>query len=125
MTPNIQAQIKKIIIKLKKNPKVMAIIIFGSYAKRKTKPLSDIDIAVIAKNPDRNTEAEIASASSNLFDVVNFHKVPAYIKFDILKTGKPAFIRNQKFFTQTKIETLRTYLDTKPLYDKMQEAIMA
>ncbi|HEY9246950.1 MAG TPA: nucleotidyltransferase domain-containing protein [Candidatus Methanoperedens sp.] len=43
-------EINKIMEDLKKYPDVMAIILFGSYARKRMKPLSDIDIAVIIKS---------------------------------------------------------------------------
>jgi predicted nucleotidyltransferase len=56
-----KTEINKTVNELKKFKKVVAIILFGSYAKKKTKPLSDVDIAVIMKNPDKKIEAEVAS----------------------------------------------------------------
>ncbi|MDI6708437.1 MAG: hypothetical protein QME47_05065 [Candidatus Thermoplasmatota archaeon] len=50
------------------------------------------------KNPDKTVEADIASFSSNVFNVVNFHKLPLYIQFEVLKHGKTLFIRDEKFF---------------------------
>ncbi len=43
---------------LKENPKVMAIILFGSRARGNVGPLSDTDLAVILKDPTPEDEAE-------------------------------------------------------------------
>ncbi|MDI6855586.1 MAG: nucleotidyltransferase domain-containing protein [Candidatus Thermoplasmatota archaeon] len=110
---------------IKKHPKVAGIILFGSYAKKKLKPLSDIDIAVIVKNPDKTVEADIASFSSNVFDVVNFHKLPLYIQFEVLKHGKTLFIRDEKFFSEIRREVLRDYLEMSYLYERMSKKILA
>jgi predicted nucleotidyltransferase len=48
-----KSEIDGIVEDLKKYSEVMVIILFGSYAKGKMKPISDIDIAVMLKNPDK------------------------------------------------------------------------
>ena len=110
---------------LKKIKGVIAVILFGSYAKNKQKPLSDIDIAVIARDPDKRIEAEISSFSSNTFDVVNFHRLPLYIQFEVLKHGKVIFLGNEKYFSQIKRNVLKDYLEMSYLYNKMSEKVLA
>lgn len=117
-------EISKIVGELKKYPKVMAILLFGSYVRKKIKPLSDIDIAVIAKNPDKGIEADIASSSSNIFDVVNFHKLPLYIQFEVVKYGEPIFVRDKKYFLKIKREILKNYLEMSYLYERMSKRIL-
>jgi len=117
-------EIKEIIKKLKEYPNVMAIILFGSYAKGEEKPLSDIDIAVLIKNPDKLIEAEVASLSSNFLDVVNFHKLPLYIQFEVFKYGKPLYVRDKNFFTYLKWKTMRDYLEMSYIYKRLAEKIL-
>lgn len=118
-------EINVLVEDIKKHPKVVGIILFGSYVKKKLKSLSDIDIAVIVKNPDKSVEADIASFSSNVFDVVNFHKLPLYIQFEVLRCGKPLFIRDKRIFSEIKGEVLRDYLEMSYLYERMNKRILA
>jgi len=120
-----RAEAEKIAGELKKYQKVMAVILFGSHAKGKAKPLSDIDIAVIVKDPDKKTEAEIAGFSSNVFDMVNFHRLPLYIQFEVLKHGRPLFVRDGVYFSEIKLAVLREYLDTVHLYERVSERALA
>ena len=46
-------EIENLVSELKKYSKVVAVILFGSYARKRIKPLSDIDIAVIIKDMDK------------------------------------------------------------------------
>jgi predicted nucleotidyltransferase len=87
--------IERVIVDLKRFDKVMAIILFGSYAKGNSKPCSDIDLAVITRDPDIEIEAEGSSASSKVLDVVNFHRFPLYIQYEVFKHGKELFVRDQ------------------------------
>ena len=47
-------EIKKIVDSIKTYPEVVAIILYGSHAKNKANPLSDIDIAVSIGREDRS-----------------------------------------------------------------------
>ena len=119
-----KTEISKTVDELKKFKKVVAIILFGSYAKKEAKPLSDVDIAIITKNPDKNIEAEIASFSSKMFDVVNFHKLPLYIQFEVLKHGKVLFVRDEKYLSNLKRKVLREYLEMSDFYERMSRRIL-
>lgn len=118
-------ELDKTVGELKKYPQVMAVILFGSYARGKAKPLSDVDLAVIIKDPDKRAEAEISSFSSNVFDVAPFHRLPLYIQFEVLKYGKPLFVRDEDYFSQVKFSVLREYLEMSPMYERMSERVLA
>jgi hypothetical protein len=96
-----EEEIDKIVKDLKRYPEVMAIILFGSHARGKAKPISDIDIAVITKDSnksletEKSLEAEISSFSSNILDVVPFFRLPLYIQFEVFKYGKTLFVRDE------------------------------
>ena len=121
MEPSINDYMKKI----KKNRKVVAVILFGSYAKRKTKPISDIDLAIIVRNPDSKTEAELGSLYSEKLDVVLFHRLPLYIQFEVFKHGKILFTRNKKYLHELKRRILREYLDVSPMYERISKRVFA
>lgn len=55
--------LKKILRVLSEHPKVVAVYLFGSYAKGEEKSMSDIDIAVIMKEPTKGDEGDIGSFS--------------------------------------------------------------
>ena len=108
---------------LKKYPEVMVIVLFGSYARGKTKPISDRDIAVMFK--DAKLEAEITSFSSHILDVVPFSRLPLYIQFEVIKYGKILFMRDEEYFLDVKRDVLREYLEMSYLYERMSRRILA
>ncbi len=116
--------IEKLVKELKKIKEVEAIILFGSHAKKQAKPLSDIDIAVIVKKPSKKLETEIGSLYSKDIDIVLFHRLPLYIQFEVLKFGKPLFIRNEKFFEKIKFKVLKEYLEMSSSYERMKKLIL-
>lgn len=108
---------------IKGYPEVIAVILYGSHAKGKAGPLSDIDIAVIIK--DKNIEAEIGSLSSNKLDVVPFHRLPLYIQFDVLRDGKILFCRDKKYLKKLKEKVMREYLEMSQMYRRFERRIMS
>lgn len=110
----------EILIKqMKAYPKVVAIFLFGSQVKGTKKPLSDIDIAVILKEPDAEIEAEIGSMYSEELDVVLFHRLPLHIQFEVLKYGRAIFCRDEEFLLNIKRTVLRNYLENSWLYQRI------
>ncbi len=74
---------------------VDAIYLFGSRASGRAKPMSDIDVCIIAKKgiPKEDKEA-ILSHSSRKIDMVFFHDLPYAIRFRVLKEGKPLYVKD-------------------------------
>jgi hypothetical protein len=111
-------ELRKNVEKIKSNPKVVVITLFGSYVKSEQKPISDINIAVVLKNPTSKDEAEIRSLYSDKVDLVLFHWLPLHIQYEVIKHGKELFIRDADYFFEVKL--IRTYLETNWLYRRFE-----
>lgn len=120
----VSKKIKAIIEGLKQYPEVMAIILFGSYAKGTEKELSDIDIAVILKEWNKELEAEIGSMYSNQIDVVLFHRLPLHIQYEVFKYGKELFCRDENFLLECKFKVLRNYLEMSWMYERIKARVL-
>ncbi|MEO0269864.1 MAG: nucleotidyltransferase domain-containing protein [candidate division WOR-3 bacterium] len=117
-------EINNIIKRLKEHPKVVAVYIFGSYAKGYKNINSDIDIAVIMKDISFEDEAEIGSMYSKKIDLVLFHKLPLYIQFEVLKYGKEIFVKDEEYLKEIKFKVLREYHEMQRYYQMMKESIL-
>ncbi len=126
MSTKFDVDFDKTIEEIKKHEKVVAIIIFGSSVKCKgeSKPLSDIDIAVIVRDPDREIEAEVGSMSSDRLDVVLFHRLPLHIQFEVLKFGREEFVRDGEYLLNIKREVLKDYLEMSPTYERIARKVL-
>ena len=113
-----------LIEKIKEFPEVLAIIFFGSYAKETAKEISDIDIAVIVKNPDKDIESEIGSMYSPKIEVVLFHRLPLHIQFEVLKHGKEVFCRDTKKLLEIKRKVLREYIEMSDMYERIKWRVL-
>ena len=120
---NISIEDKKEIVntieELRRYPYVNAVILFGSYAKGRIKPLSDIDICVI---PDKNMSFEqrvnIVSLSSDKLDISIFWDLPLTIQFRVFKEGKVLFNRDWLTLHRVRIRTVKEYLDFLPIIER-------
>lgn len=115
--------LEKIIKIIKENHKVMAIYLFGSYATGKEKPISDVDIAVILKDPSKEDEAEIGSLYSDKIDLVLFHRLPVYIQYEVFKYGKKIFVRDEEYVLDVKLKVLREYLEYVRMYEYFKKEV--
>lgn len=119
---------KKVLVnlieELKRYPEVVGVYLFGSYVKNTTTPLSDIDIAVILKDPDPKKEADIGSIYSEKIDLVLFHKLPLHIKFEVLKFGKEIFVKDEEYLFELKLKVLKEYLETRWLYERIKSEVL-
>ncbi|MBO8183774.1 MAG: nucleotidyltransferase domain-containing protein [Archaeoglobus sp.] len=116
--------IVKIIESIKNHPDVIAIYLFGSYAKGEQTPMSDVDIAVILGNLNPENEAEVGSLISPEIDVVLFHRLPLHIKFEIFRYGKELFVRDEGKLVEIKLEVMREYLDTYRMYKRISSEVL-
>ncbi len=112
-------EIKLVVDEIKNIKGVEGIYLFGSYARKKTKPFSDIDICVITdKDIQKKRREEILSCSSRKIDISIFSDLPLNIRFRIFKEGKVLYQKDELFLHRTRSNTLKSYLDFKPIIDR-------
>ena len=120
--PEHTKEIDKIIEPFKRNKDVISIYLFGSYARGREKPFSDIDICVVA---DREANRdEILSHSSKKIDISIFHDLPLSMRFRVIKEGKLLFSRDGLKLHRTIVATIKSYLDFKPHIMRRTERVL-
>jgi hypothetical protein len=97
---------------------VKAIYLFGSHAKNKTHPLSDIDICVINFDKEESLSEKLNEYSSDNLDISLFSKLPLNIQIRVLREGKALIVKDEEYIKKLKFITLRRYLDFKPAIDR-------
>lgn len=120
MRPNI----KKLAAQLASLKKVKAVYLFGSAAKRKVGPLSDIDICVIAPHLSEEEKSVILSYSSKKVDLVLFDDLPLSLQARIFREGKPLFLREKNYIADLSWRTLKEYFDFKPVLKRFLETYL-
>ena len=71
------------------------VVIFGSYVKKNTNQRSDIDVAVITKNSDRDdniaTWSELIGKAPEIYDIKIFELLPIQIKASVMDNYEVAY----------------------------------
>lgn len=118
-------KIKSIVDEIKNIKGVKGIYLFGSYAKKKTKPFSDIDICVITdKDIQKNVKEKILSYSSRKLDISILSDLPLNIQFRVFKEGKLLYQKDELFLHRTRGSIVKSYLDFKYIFNRHYRRIL-
>lgn len=121
------AKIKDIILN---NLQVDGIVLFGSYARNRERPDSDIDIAI---KPEKNIEKDqLLELQNNIEEeidtdlhLINLNEIEEDFRYDILITGKTLYAKNEVDFIEYKLRAYSDYLelseDRQIIVNKLKE----
>lgn len=122
-----EKSLKLLLEHAKKDKNVLAVIVFGSYARKE--PYRDIDVALIAYPKEYaskemfNALLEYAGISDKL-DVHVFQQLPLYIQERVLKEGKLLLCKNEDMLYDIVFEAIRKIDDFMPYYESYLEGVM-
>ena len=113
-------------------PDVLAAYVFGSIARGTSGPLSDIDIAVLFRDPTRReevrgrlTDALSRRLRSSRVDVIDLDRAPVNLRYHVLRDGRRIVCRDRGRVQRLAAATVREYLDFKPLRDRAFQVMRA
>jgi len=123
-----ETSVKKQLSKIFKKQNVVLAYLFGSQAKGKIGPLSDIDIAVYfneSVKADERFDLRLETLGqlmdlfkTNEIDLVVLNDAPPLLAHRILKEGILIFSDNEKRRLEFEVKAVLKYLDWKPYLDK-------
>jgi predicted nucleotidyltransferase len=119
--------------KIFKKQKVVSAYLFGSQAKDKVGPLSDIDIAIsfgesVKANERFDLRLETLGQLTDLFktdkiDLVVLNDAPPLLSHRILKEGILIFSDNNRKWLEFEVKAVLKYLDWKPYLEKYTKEV--
>ena len=115
--------IRKIAKRMLKIKNVIAVYLFGSMAKNKSGPLSDIDICIFGELNEKEKNKVLEDSSDNL-DISFFNDLPITIKFKVVKEGIPLAVKDKNLINNIKINTARNYLDFKYVINRYCKEVL-
>lgn len=107
-------------------PAVQAAYLFGSFARERSGPLSDIDIAVLIE-PDVPHREEIVgeiqdtlcrALRTDRIDLVDLNRSSPPLAYRVIRDGKQVFCRDPVARESFESGTVMRYLDFQPLRDR-------
>ncbi|MCS6830340.1 MAG: nucleotidyltransferase domain-containing protein [bacterium] len=116
--------VQRIVAEVRKYPKVVAVFLFGSWARGEQMPISDVDIAVLPDHPEKRDEGDIGSMYSPAVDLALFHRLPLRIQFQVLKKGKPLFVRDEEKLWAVTYQVMRQYHEMEWFYRRYFEEVL-
>ncbi len=106
---------------MKKQKQIRLAYLFGSYAKGKEGPLSDVDIAVfldeiISKSKRFEQRLNLINEISSILksdnvDVIIMNDAPLNLNYEIIKNGKLLVVKDEEKRTELESEVISKYLD--------------
>lgn len=109
------AIIAPIVEDLKAHDAVLGLILFGSVARGRPRPFSDLDLCIVTRNPVTDADRlELLSYGSEKIDVSIYSDLPVQIQFRVIKEGRVLFSKDSLALHRIKAATVREYLDFEP-----------
>ena len=117
--------IKSLIAKTKKDKDVIAVAVFGSFARKEKH--RDIDLCLFLRSKMTSLEMsrkrlDYLKGAHEGLDIQVFQQLPVYIKHRVLKEGKVIFCADEGALYDLAIIAVKEYEDFRPIYTSHLEA---
>ena len=108
--------------------------LFGSHARGRAGPLSDVDVAVLLAgrlNDDNcfDRRLEITGGLTDILpaedvDVAILNQAPLALRYRVVRDGVLLFCRDRQAMIELRVRTVSEYLDFKPVIEQHERAIL-
>ena len=106
---------------LQKEPSILFTYIFGSFGKGKPGPLSDLDIAIFLDSSSELLEKKMdligkvtEIMGTDEVDLVLLNESPLSLRFEVLRTGRVLFSKDEAQRISFVARTYQSYCDFEP-----------
>lgn len=125
---NYKEHIEELIESFKADKDILALYVFGSYAKNNIKPLSDIDFAVVlndifpkekySKKRINLLNKAVEVLKTEEIDLIILNQVPPFLAFQVIKNGRILFCRDNLKLVNKRVNILNEYFDFMPVINE-------
>ena len=109
--------------KARQDKDVLAVVVFGSYARGDDGPASDLDICLVLQPEDygnlelsRKRLEYLKTFSIPTLDIHIYQQLPLYIRKRILKEGEILFCRDEEVLYEMAFRTVQEFEDFRDIY---------
>lgn len=103
---------------LNRDKNIYFAFIFGSYASKKQKKLSDIDVAIFYKTPPKGIDLlyfanRLSELAGKDVDLIVLNSASSFLRHQIMKYGIPLTIKDRPSYVQFREKTISDYDEYK------------
>ncbi|MGH3824787.1 MAG: type VII toxin-antitoxin system MntA family adenylyltransferase antitoxin [Pseudonocardiaceae bacterium] len=100
-------------------PGVLVAYLYGSHARGRAGPLSDVDVALLLDSDDEDRRLDLTAAIAHAIaparsDIVILNDAPPALAYRVLRDGKILASRDDRARVQHWVQTIDRYLDMAP-----------
>lgn len=111
--------IEEIVNKAKADNDVIAVMLFGSYA-RGEQNFRDVDIALLLKTEGKNyIKKKTEYWVSDIFDISILNELPLQVASRVLEDGKMLYVADPVELENFSLKIVERWADFKPLYNEV------
>ncbi|HVO24362.1 MAG TPA: nucleotidyltransferase domain-containing protein [Candidatus Margulisiibacteriota bacterium] len=115
-----QRHIARLLQRAARDAEVLAVMLYGSTARRDTSAVSDVDVCLVLAR-QRRTSAQMSAKRLEYLqevdlDVQVFQQLPLYIRQRVLKDGRVLFVRDEDELYELAFRTVQAFEDFRPRY---------
>jgi hypothetical protein len=131
---DVEARLPRLVEALARDPRIEAIWLFGSRARREADALSDVDVAVLARRDlDTTTlwEAQIewtgiavGALGTDEVAIQAVNRLPVALRHGILRDARLLWASSTSDAADYAARTLKEYLDIKPYLDRYDQDLL-
>ncbi|MGH7818290.1 MAG: nucleotidyltransferase domain-containing protein [Candidatus Binatia bacterium] len=123
-----KAAIEKLLAEARKDPEVLAVILFGSEARGEAGLASDLDVCLVLpgrRHPSvhlSEKKLQYAAAHPGL-DVQVFQQLPLYVRRRVLRDGRVLWTRDEDMLYEVAFRTAQEFEDFRPRYEEYLRSV--
>lgn len=120
---------EKFVENLKRDDDILAVILFGSYARNEARKESDIDVCIVLKDKEHEKLSQKEMDYMSLVDdervqVHIFQNLPIFIRIRVLKEGKMIFCKDEDTLYDIAFRTIKEFEAFKKYYKDYLNSIL-
>lgn len=122
MEEAVARQLDRLKERARRDPDVLAVLLFGSQTRGEASPRSDVDVCLIL-TPQSQTDRlglgqkRLEYATGFDLDISIFQQLPIYVRRRVLKEGRVLFVRDEDLLYEVACRTAQAFEDFRHIYD--------
>jgi uncharacterized protein len=105
--------VQRVLDQARRDPAVLAVILFGSHARGEASAASDVDLCLVLASDSISSlemsRVRLAYLAEGAGDIVIFQQLPLHVKSRVLKEGRVLFARDEDALYGVAIHAARAF----------------